>query len=197
MSTLLKAALYLRVSTDGQTTGNQRLELEKIAHLAGWKIAGVYEDDGISGAKGRDERPAYNQLLKDANRRKFDIVMAWSVDRLGRSLQDLVAFLAELQSLNIDLYLSQQGLDTTTPSGKAMFQMCGVFAEFEHSLIQQRVKAGLNKARANGIKLGRPKVPDIKKSEVIRLKSNGSSVRAIAKETGLSVGSVHKIIKAA
>jgi DNA invertase Pin-like site-specific DNA recombinase len=97
----------------------------------GWDIVKVYSDEGISGAKGRDKRPAFDMLCKDAARRQFDVVMAWSVDRLSRSLQDLVGFLSELHALKIELMLHQQGLDTTTPSGKAMFQMMGVFAEFE------------------------------------------------------------------
>jgi hypothetical protein len=116
----------------------------------------VYKDQGISGAKGRDKRPAFDALWKDACGRKFDIVMAWSVDRLGRSLQDLVDFLAELHALKIDLCLRQQGIDTTTPAGKALFGMMGVFAEFERSIIQERVRAGLERARREGKRLGRP-----------------------------------------
>ena len=115
----------------------------------------VFEDSGISGAKGREKRPAFDGLLKDATRGKFDIVAAWSVDRLGRSLQDLVAFLAELRDTGRDLYLHQQAIDTSTPSGRAMFQMLGVFAEFERGLIRERVNAGLARARAKGTKLGR------------------------------------------
>ena len=126
-----RAAIYIRVSTDGQTTENQRRELEDVAARSGWTIVGVYEDAGVSGAKGRDKRPAFDVLCRAATRREFDVIMAWSVDRLGRSLQDLVGFLSELHALKVDLYLHQQGLDTRTPAGKAMFQMMGVFAEFE------------------------------------------------------------------
>lgn len=192
-----RVALYLRVSTDGQTTENQRLALQRVAKVAGWEIVEVYSDDGVSGAKGRDQRPEFNRLCEDASRRKFDVVMTWSVDRLGRSLQDLVGFLGEIHALGIDLYINQQGIDTTTPAGKAMFQMMGVFAEFERSMIQDRVKAGLERAKAKGVVLGRPKVSEKKKEQVFILKRDGRSVRAIAKETGLSVGSVHKIVKAA
>jgi DNA invertase Pin-like site-specific DNA recombinase len=106
----------------------------------GCEIVKVYNDRGISGTKGRDKRPAFDALCRDAAKRQFDMVMAWSVDRLGRSLQDLVAFLSELHALRIDLFLHQQGLDTTTPAGKAMFQMMGVIAEFERTLIQERVR---------------------------------------------------------
>ena len=128
-------AIYSRVSTDSQTTENQERELREIATRMGWSIAKVYRDEGVSGAKSRAERPAFNALWKDATRRRSDMVMAWSVDRLGRSLQDLVAFLSELHALGIDLYLHQQGVDTTTPAGKALFQMMGVFAEFERCLL--------------------------------------------------------------
>src|SRR4249920_1578332 len=134
-----RAAIYLRVSTDEQTTENQERALRDVAGRSGHEIVAVYRDEGISGSKGRDKRPGFDAMHKDASRRKFDIVMAWSVDRLGRSLQDLVGFLSELHSLGIDLALHQQGIDTTTPAGKAMFQMMGVFAEFERSMIQERV----------------------------------------------------------
>src|SRR5215211_6272282 len=129
--TMKRVAIYLRVSTNGQSTENQRRELEAVAKRSGWYVVAVYEDAGISGAKGRDRRPGYDALLKDATRRKFEMIAAWSVDRLGRSLQDLVGFLTELQAIGCDLYLHQQALDTSTPSGRAMYQMLGVFAEFE------------------------------------------------------------------
>src|ERR1700746_497185 len=140
--TMKRVGIYLRVSTNGQTTENQRRELEAVAKRSGWEVVGIYEDAGISGAKGRDRRPAFDQLLKDATARKGNMIAAWSVDRLGRSLQDLVGLLQELQALKCDPYLHQQAIDTTTPSGRAMFQMCGVFAEFERAMIE-RVNAGL------------------------------------------------------
>jgi DNA invertase Pin-like site-specific DNA recombinase len=124
-----RAILYLRVSTQDQTTANQERELRQVAERAGWQIVHVYRDYGISGTKGKDKRPAFNALHKAAARREFDVVMAWSVDRLGRSLQDLVGFLSEIHAVGVDLFLHQQGIDTTTPGGKAMFQMLGVFAE--------------------------------------------------------------------
>eukprot|EP00752_Nemacystus_decipiens_P000237 g237.t1 len=183
-----RAAIYLRVSTDGQTTENQRLVLERVAERSGWEVVEVYEDHGISGAKGRKERPAYDRLCKDANRRRFDVVMAWSVDRLGRSLQDLVSFLGDLHAVRVDLFLHQQGIDTTTPAGKAMFQMMGVFAEFERAMIQDRIKAGLDRARANGKRLGRPPVDTSKRAEVLQAREQGLSVRRIAERVGLSTG---------
>jgi DNA invertase Pin-like site-specific DNA recombinase len=163
----MRAALYLRVSTlNGQTTENQRLELEAVAGRNGWDVIEIYEDAGISGAKGREKRPAFDGMLGAAVRREFDLIMAWSVDRLGRSLQDLVAFLSDIHAKGVELYLHQQGVDTTTPSGKAMFQMMGVFAEFERAMIRQRVLAGLKRARARGKKLGRPTISPSKERAI-------------------------------
>ena len=193
-----RAAIYLRVSTDGQTTDNQRLELVRVATQAGWDVVEVYEDAGVSGAKGRDKRPAFDRLCKDAARRQFDVVMAWSVDRLGRSLQDLVGFLSELHGRRADLFLHQQGIDTTTPAGKAMFQMLGVFSEFERSMIQERVKAGLARARAQGKTLGRPRIVDDRLRQTIAsARAEGLSVRKIATQVGASVGTVQGVLRGA
>ena len=192
-----RVALYLRVSTNEQTTENQKRELEAICRNQGWTIAEIYEDSGISGAKGRDQRPAYDAMLKDATRRKFDMVMAWSVDRLGRSLQHLVSFLDELNALKVDLYLHQQGMDTTTPSGKALFQMCAVFSEFERSMIQERIKAGLARAKAQGKTLGRRKVGEAKEQEIRELRADGLGYHKIAKAAGVGVSVVQRVLKAA
>ena len=158
-----RVGIYLRVSTNGQTTENQRRELEAVAARSGWQVVELYADKGISGAKGRDKRPSFDRLLKDATARKIHMIAAWSVDRIGRSLQDLVGFLNELQALGCDLYLHQQAIDTTTPSGRAMFHMCGVFAEFERAIIRERVNAGLARAKAKGIKVGRGNKKDSKR----------------------------------
>ncbi len=152
-----RAAIYARVSTDGQSTDNQLQELRAVVERMGWEVVHEFVENGVSGAKGRDQRPEFDALCKAAVRREFDVIMAWSVDRLGRSLQHLVQFLGEIHAKGVDLYLHQQGIDTTTPAGKAMFQMCGVFAEFERAMIQERVRAGLARARVQGKKLGRPK----------------------------------------
>jgi DNA invertase Pin-like site-specific DNA recombinase len=190
-----RAVLYLRVSTVDQTTANQERELREVAARAGWEIVKVYKDHGISGAKGRDKRPAYNAMMRDAFRRQFDVVMAWSVDRLGRSLQELVTFLGELHAIHIDLHLHQQGIDTTTPAGKALFQMMGVFAEFERSMIQERVRAGLARARSEGKRLGRPTLPQ-ETQDAIRaaLSQPGRpGVRVIAKQFGVDPSTVQRI----
>lgn len=188
-----RVALYLRVSTGEQTTENQRRELEGVVRHAGWEIVGVYEDHGISGAKGRDQRPEFDRLCQDATARKFDLIAAWAVDRLGRSLADLVGFLSELHALGVDLYLHQQRLDTTTPAGKAMFQMMGVFAEFERGMIRERVKAGLARAAANGRKGGRPRIEATKEAEIRTLIGQGVGVRKIASNVGVGVSVVQRI----
>jgi DNA invertase Pin-like site-specific DNA recombinase len=187
-----KAALYLRVSTQDQTTKNQERELRGVAARMGCEIVKVYRDHGISGTKGRDGRPQFDALCRDAARRQFDVVMAWSVDRLGRSLQDLVAFLSEIHALGIDLYLHQQGIDTTTPAGKAMFQVMGVFAEFERSMIQERVRAGLARARDEG--MGRPRIDTETEAAVRRALAKGDAgIIKIARTIGVGTGTVQRI----
>ena len=193
---MVRAALYLRVSTDRQTTENQQNELLDVVRHRGWEVVATYDDNGISGSKSREYRKQFDAMLKDATRGKFDVVLAWSVDRLGRSLKDLVAFLDELHSVGCDLYLHQQGIDTTTPTGRAMFQMVGVFAEFERTMIQERVKAGIERARKQGKTLGRPSITERRKSIVRELKDTGKTVRAIAHETNLGVGTVYRILNA-
>jgi DNA invertase Pin-like site-specific DNA recombinase len=192
-----RAVLYLRVSTVDQTTANQERELREVASRMGCEIVRAYKDHGISGTKGRDERPEFDRLLRDAAQRKFDMVMAWSVDRLGRSLQDLVSFLSELHALHVDLFLHQQGLDTTTPAGKAMFQMMGVFAEFERAMIAERVRAGLKRAKDEGKQLGRPRIaPELEKriqAALSERKRTGEGVRGIAKRFGVDPSTVQRI----
>ena len=133
-------------------------------------------------------------MLQAASRREFDVIMAWSVDRLGRSLQHLVTFLDEVHALNIDLYLHVQGLDTTTPAGKAMFQMLGVFSEFERAMIRERVMAGLARAKAQGKPIGRPKVNGATKKKVIQLRAQGMGIKRVAREAGVAVGTVYRIL---
>jgi DNA invertase Pin-like site-specific DNA recombinase len=190
---MARVALYLRVSTNEQTTANQRLELEAWAARAGHEIVATYEDAGVSGAKSRDKRPSFDRLLKDAVRRRFDMLAAWSVDRLGRSLQDLVSALQELRGAGVDLFLHQQALDTSTPSGRAMFQMLGVFAEFERAIIVERVNAGLARAKAQGVKLGRPRIDASVEQRVRELRGTGKGIKAVARELGIGVSVVQRV----
>jgi DNA invertase Pin-like site-specific DNA recombinase len=188
-----RAALYLRVSTLDQTTDNQRRELEQGAERRGWSVVKIYQDNGISGAKGRDQRPGLDQLLKDASRRKFDVVMVWAIDRMGRSLVDLLSTIEHLQATGVDLYLDQQNIDTTTPAGKLLFQVTGAFAEFERSMIRQRVNAGLARARAQGKRLGRPRVDHRIEAKVRAELTKGTGVVKTAKALGIGVGTVQRI----
>ena len=159
-----RAAIYVRVSTDSQTVENQTAKLTEIAQARGWEIVATFNDAGISGAKGRKDRPGLDAMLKQAQRGAFDVVMAWSIDRVGRSLIDLLGTIQHLEACKVDLYLDQQALDTTTPTGKLMFQVTGAFAEFERSMIGERVHAGLKRARAAGKALGRRQVEDARRA---------------------------------
>jgi DNA invertase Pin-like site-specific DNA recombinase len=189
-------AIYARVSTDSQTTENQLQELRAVSERMGWVIVGEYVDQAISGSKGREQRPAFDSILKGASRKEFDIVAAWSVDRLGRSLKDLLGFLGDIQANGVDLYLHQQGINTATPSGKALFQMCGVFAEFERGMIQERVKAGLARTKAKGTVLGRPRVSAEIEQKILDLRISNPKLGMIkiAKEVGVGVGTVQRLL---
>ena len=189
----LRAAIYLRVSTTGQTVENQRRELEAAAERHGWTIAQVYKDAGISGAKGREQRPGLDALLAGVARRDFDLVAAWSVDRLGRSLQDLVSTLGELQAKGVGLYLHQQGIDTTMPAGKALFQMLGVFAEFERGMIRERVMAGLARAKAQGKQLGRRRVAPQVERDIRAALKRGVGIISTARQLGVGVSTVQRV----
>ncbi len=193
-----KVALYLRVSTSSQTTDNQRHELERIAALRAWTIVEVYIDQGISGSKGRSDRPDLDRMLKDAVRGKFDLIAVWSLDRLGRSLQHLIETVNELQAVGVDLYMHQQALDTTTPSGKLAFSIFGAFAEFERSLIRERVKAGLERAKRNGTKLGRPSnLNDTVRAAIVALRAKDVPIRKIASQLKVGTGTVYSILASA
>lgn len=192
--TAKRVAFYLRVSTGEQTTANQRRELEAVAARAGWNVVSVFEDAGISGAKGREQRPGYDALLRAVTRREVDMVAAWSVDRIGRSMPDLVSFLTELHARGADLYLHQQALDTSTPAGRAMFQMMGVFAEFERSMIQERVRAGLARAKAEGTKLGRPTIGSDMEARIRALRADGMGIVKVAKTLGVGVSAVQRVV---
>ena len=189
----MRVAIYARVSTTDQTAENQLLELRGVAERQGWEVTTEYVEHGISGAKGRDKRPQLDQMLRAVARREVDKVMAWSVDRLGRSLVDLLATLGEFHATGTDLYLHQQGIDTGTPAGKAMFSMMGVFAEFERAIIQERVRAGLQRAKAQGKQLGRRKVNPEIEQRIRELRAQGIGVCKTAKMVGCGVGTVQRV----
>jgi DNA invertase Pin-like site-specific DNA recombinase len=182
-------------------------ELRQVAERRGWEVVQVYSDAGISGAKGRAQRPGLDAVLTDAKRRKFDVVMAWAIDRVGRSLIDLLGTIQELEACGVDLYLDQQSIDTTTPAGKLLFQMTGAFAEFERSMIRQRVRAGLktikatiardghftSKAGTVRRRLGRPGAEPEKIAAAKRQLAAGVGIAKTARLTGLGVGTVHRL----
>lgn len=191
-----KVVIYGRVSTVDQTTDNQLIKLKEIVSSNDWNLIDTYVDEGISGTKGRDQRPEFDRLCKDMIRRKFNRILVWDVSRLGRSLQHLVEFLNDVQSVRCDLYIHQSGLDTSTPSGRMMFQMVGVFSEFERSMISERVKTGLNRVRKQGKKLGQPtKITEDLVHNIWKLKDEGEGLKSISKKVGVSRSTVYKITR--
>ena len=193
-----RIAIYARVSTSLQTTQNQIDALTELANRQGYTIIKIYSDNGISGTKLTADRPALNDLMTDARKRKFDMVLVWSLDRLGRSLKHCLELLQELQELKVDLFFQQQGMDTSTSSGKLMFSMIGAFAEFERNIIRERVMAGQQRAKANGVKFGRPsKMNDGMRSAVKLLREKGMGIKQIAKQLQIGVGTVYSVISVA
>src|ERR1700704_4476582 len=189
-----RVAIYLRVSTSKQDTDNQRRELVAVAARSGWDVVRVYEDAGISGAKGRDKRPGLDAMLKAVNAKEFDMVAAWSVDRLGRSLTDLLGILQGLHDKGVDLFLHQQGLDTSTTAGRAMYQMLGVFAEFERGIIRERVNAGLARAREKGTVLGRRRTVPAVEKRIRSLRAKGMGILKIGRTLGVGTSVVQRVV---
>jgi DNA invertase Pin-like site-specific DNA recombinase len=187
----MKVAAYARVSTDDQSPINQINALTEVGRRLRWEIVEVFVDQGISGAKAR--RPGLDRLLKGVHRRDFDMVATWSIDRLSRSLPDLLALLGELHAKGVGLYVHQQGLDTTTPAGRTMFQVMGVFAEFERAILIDRVKAGLARARASGKRLGRPRLPEETINRIRAELESGRGIHSTAKRLGVGAGTVQRI----
>jgi DNA invertase Pin-like site-specific DNA recombinase len=187
-----RVAIYARVSTTnhGQDIGMQTREQHQFADARGWQVFDDYIDQGVSGSK--DSRPELNRLMADARRRKFDIVLVWKLDRFGRSLRHLVNALAEFESLNIAFVSLSDNLDLSTASGRLMFQIIGAMAEFERELIRERVKAGMKNARAKGTRIGRPRVT-VDAAQIATLRAGGLSWPKIARELGVSVGTVYAL----
>jgi len=193
----MRVALYLRVSTGEQSVERQHVELLAAAERHGWRIVAEFADEGISGAKGRDRRPAFDRLCRAIVRREIDVIAVWSIDRLGRSLKDLVAFLGDIHAAHVDLYCHQQALDTSTPSGRALFGMLSVFAEFERALIIERVRSGIARARELGTKsgrpFGRPRIAATKAEAVRASLLAGNGIRKTARQCSAGVGTVQRI----
>jgi DNA invertase Pin-like site-specific DNA recombinase len=188
-----RVAVYVRVSTDDQNLDNQIQVLTDVARQRGWQIVEIYSDQGISGAKGKDKRPSFGRLCKDANQGKFDMVACWAVDRLSRSLQYLVSFFSEMAAISVGLYIHQQAVDSTTPAGKAMLQMSGVFAEFERAMLMERINAGITRARRAGKVFGRPKVGPQIEAAVRSYRAAGFGINKAARLAGVGVSVVQRI----
>jgi len=187
-----KVAIYARVSTDSQTVENQLQELHEVAQRHGWTVVATYTDEGISGARGRDKRPGFDKLLKGVARRDFEMVACWSVDRLGRSLPHLIGFLSEIEAKSVDLYLHQQGLDTSTSAGRALFGMLSVFAEFERAMIRERIMAGLKRTTKRS---GRKPMPEDRAAAIRRSLADGQGIRATARQHRASPMTVTRIAR--
>jgi len=191
----LRAGVYARVSTSGkgQTVDNQLSELREYVSRRGWTIANEYVDVGESGRK--KSRPAFDSMLADAKRRKLDVVCAWSFDRLGRSLYNLVELGRTLDELDVQLLTMRESVDTTTTAGRFFFHLCASFAEFEADLMRDRIDAGLARARAKGVQLGRPRgYASLPVDRILALVSEGQSVRAVCRELGLPQTSVRRFL---
>jgi DNA invertase Pin-like site-specific DNA recombinase len=185
-----KAALYLFVGTLDETGADQEKDLRQVADRMGWQIVKIYRDDEVSSAK---KHPQLGKLSLDAYNRKFDLVLAWSVERLGNSLHDLIGFLSEMHSLKIDLYLHKQGVDTTTPAGTAMFEMASVFAEFERAVFRERFRSGRAVAKQAGKKVTRSIPPEIESAIRDALEKGGAGIIKIANRFGVGTGTVQRI----
>ncbi len=191
----MKAALYARVSTtNGQDPEMQLREMREYCERRGWTMAREYVDVGVSGSK--DSRPELNRLMQAAKQREFDAVLVWKLDRFGRSLRHLVNALAELEALGVTFVSLKDNLDLSTPAGRLMFQIIGAMAEFERSLIVERVRAGLRNARAKGKTLGRPR-RRVDRAQVARLRASGQSWNKISKALGISRGTAERAVQRA
>ena len=186
-------AIYARVSTDRQTVDMQIHELKAYVDRRGWDLLREFIDQGYSGSD--TKRPAFQEMMNEAKKRKFDVLLVWKLDRLSRSMKDLVMVLNELGGLGIDFVSYDNNLDTSTPTGKLVFHVIGAVAEFEKDIIKERVKAGLENAKRKGKKLGRPGIGDSVIEEAKVLRGQGKSFRTIGKELGISEGVVRQRLK--
>jgi len=186
-----RIAIYARVSTTDQSTESQLLDLRRYTRERGWTIFKEYCDNGISGTK--DSRPALNELMDSAKKRKFDVVLVWRFDRFARSTKHLILALEEFKNLGIDFVSYQENIDTSSPLGSAIFTIISAVAQLERDIIAERVKAGLRRAKENGKKLGRPRA-EVSKGEIYRLHSHGLSLRKIATQLNISKSTVARYL---
>ncbi len=186
-------AIYARVSTDKQKVDMQLSDLREYVKRAGWTIYKEFIDQGYTGKN--TSRPAFKEMIDRARQRKFDVLLVWKLDRLGRSLKDLINTLDELGHLGIDFISYDNKIDTSTPTGKLVFQVIGAVAEFERDIISERVKAGLNNAKRKGKRLGRPPVAPYVLQKAKTLRKEGLSYREIGKRLQISEGVVRKHLK--
>jgi len=187
-----RIAVYARVSTTDQSTESQLLDLRRYTRERGWNIFKEYVDEGISGTK--DSRPALNELMNDAKKRRFDVVLVWRFDRFARSTKHLILALEEFKNLGIDFVSYQENIDTSSPLGSAIFTIISAVAQLERDIIAERVKAGLRRAKENGKKLGRPRIK-ISENQLLMLSERGLSIRQIARQVNLSVTTVARRLK--
>lgn len=191
-----RVGIYVRVSTIGQSTRGQESELRHYARRRGWLVQKIYADRGFSGAK--ESRPALDELLADCRRRRLDVVLVWKFDRFARSLKQLVSALEEFRKLGVDFLSATEGIDTTLASGELVFGIIAAMAQFERSLIVDRVKAGLARARKEGVRLGRPAIKRLTQEEmssVRRDRSSGNfSLRGLATKYGTSLWTMQQLV---
>lgn len=188
-------ALYLRVSTTDQHAVNQERDLRALADRAGWRIVAVYKDEGISGAKGRHQRPQFDAMCKAATRREFDMVASWAVDRLSRSVQDLSTFMNEMRALGIDVFLMKQGVDTSTPSGRMVANVFASIGEWEREMIIDRVKSGMARAKAQGKRLGKAATDPARLEQLKAELAKGTGLVKAAKLCGVGTYTAQKVKK--
>ena len=191
-----KVALYLRVSTLDQTIDNQLLELRDHCKKMDWEIVKEYADEGLSGTLSREKRPQLNEMIKDAYRKRFDLVVCWDISRLGRSMKELVLLLADMKEKGIGICSVRQGFDTSTSMGEIMFQFVGILSSWERDMIAERTLAGLARAKSQGKHIGRPTNLNEGLTHSIKyMKEQGVGIRKIAKDLSVGVGTVYKVLE--
>lgn len=191
----MDVAVYLRVSTKQQSVDIQLNEILTVAKKSGWDVVSIYQDVGFSGGKSREERPGLEALMADVTRKKIEIVAVWSIDRLARSTLELIRIMMDFNAKRIDLYVHKQAIDTSTPSGRMMWQLLGVFAEFEREMIRERVCAGLERAKEKGVQLGRPRLRVEVEEQILQLRSQGMGMLKIGRKLGVGTSQVQRVCK--